>query len=110
MSKLIYRKPGRGKTLAIIQHCCYCNRKDGGDYTYILVADKKRALWLSNFAKQKGYNIPFPITVAEVKEYGLRGSYIKHILVDDVEDVLFALVSHRVDIPLITMSKDDRSE
>ena len=108
MTKLICRKRGRGKTLKLIQECYYRNLKDGKTNTCILVADLHRALWLNDFAKKKKYNIPFPLTVWDIiGRDALRGTTIRHILVDDVEDVLVAMISRAgVDIPTITMTKE----
>lgn len=104
--EIIYRKPGRGKTTKLLQECIKLN-KIPNNLTYILVADRKRALFLSNFAKQKGYIIPFPITVSEFLE-GMRGTFIRNILIDDAEDVLKVFIGNRFNVPMITMSKIDK--
>ena len=110
-TKLIYRKRGRGKTLKLIQECFYANRRDGGNFTYILTSNKESAHRVFEMARKKGYDIPFPITVGEVKNKGLCGTFIRHLLIDDVEEVLaMFFTERRIDIPLISMSKYDGSE
>lgn len=105
MTKLIYRKRGRGKTLKLIQTCFYANRRDGGNYTYILTSTKENAKRIFDMARKKNYDIPLPICVGEIKMNGLAGTFIRHLLIDDVEDVLGMLFTERrIDIPLITMS------
>ena len=103
--KLIYRKRGRGKTLKLIQKCVEMN-KEPNNLTYILVADRKSSLWLSSFAKRKNYNIPFPLTLAEVPIRSC-GTFIRNILVDDVEDILRAITGNRFNISMITMTKEE---
>lgn len=110
-TKLIYRKRGRGKTLKLIQECFYANRRDGGNFTYILTSSKENAHRVFEMARKKGYDIPFPISVWEVKNKSLSGTFIRHLLIDDIEEVLAILFAERrIDIPLITMSKYDGSE
>lgn len=105
MSKLIYRKRGRGKTLKLIQECFYANRREGGNYTYILTSTKENAKRIFDMARKKKYDIPLPLSVCDVKGTGLRGTFIRHLLIDDIEDVLGMLFAERrIDIPLITMS------
>lgn len=107
MAEMICRKRGRGKTLKLIQECFYRNREDGGNYTYILVADGQRAHWLFNFAKEKQYNIPYPITVNEIMHSGLAGSFIKNLLVDDAEEVLECFIGRGIRVPMLTMRKEE---
>lgn len=112
MAKIIYRKPCRGKTLKLIQECFYNNRRDKGNYTYILVADRQRALWLANFAKKKAYDIPFPITVSEYIDSHTRGTFIRHILIDDADDILAAFLKKyhpNFDFPLMTIRKTEEN-
>ena len=110
--KVFIRKSGRGKTLKLIQECYYRNREDKGNYTYILVADMKRAMQIRNFARKKGYDIPFPITAPEIIIGKLHGSFIRHLLVDDADDILEQHIRNisngRVDIAMMTFTKDDR--
>ena len=110
-TKLIYRKRGRGKTLKLIQECFYANRRDGGNFTYILTSTRENARRVFEMARKKGYDIPFPIAVGEVKNRWLSGTFIKHLLIDDIENVLaMFFAERRIDIPLISMSKYDGSE
>ena len=110
MTKLIYRKRGRGKTLKLIQACFYANRKDGGNYTYILTSTKENAKRIFDMARKKNYDIPLPICASEVRNK-LVGTFIRHLLIDDVEDVLGMLFTERrIDIPLITMSNYEGNE
>lgn len=103
--EIIYRKRGRGKTTKLLQECIKLNRIPN-NLTYILVSDRQRAIWLSNFAKSKGYIIPFPITVSELLSTNMRGTFIKNLLIDDTEDVLKAFVGVRFQIPMITLTKE----
>ena len=104
--EIIYRKRGRGKTTKLLQECIKLNRIPN-NLTYILVSDRKRAIWLNNYAKIKGYSIPFPITVYELLSSNMQGSFIRNLLVDDVEDVLKAFVGNRFNIPMMTLTKKE---
>lgn len=78
MTKIIGGRRQCGKTTELIKRSAETN-------TYILTVNRERALMLSRAAQDLKLDIPFPITVNEVP---LRGSFIRKVLIDDVEDVL----------------------
>lgn len=104
--EVIYRKRGRGKTIKLLQECIKLNRIPN-NLTYILVSDRKRAIWLNDYAKRKGYLIPFPISVPEISSCKMQGISIKNLLVDDVEDVLKAFAGNIFNIPMMTLTKKE---
>ena len=58
-------------------------------WCYIVCSTMQRAHQLSIQATNMGVEIPYPISV---KELPIRSPYIKQILIDDVDEVLKALV------------------
>lgn len=56
---------------------------------YIICTTRQRAEYLVNQAEKIGLDIPFPITVAELP---LKSSYIRGVIIDDVDDVLQMLI------------------
>lgn len=95
MHKII-RKRGAGKTTDLI-------RKSAETGTYILCANRKRALHIQKMADHLGLKIPFPVTVQEYfMSDGFLNSYIKSVYIDDADDVL-QTVFNKVDIEIITM-------
>jgi hypothetical protein len=70
-----------GKTTELIK---VANEK----HLYIVCADRNRVHFIAQTARKLGLDIPFPISVAELP---LRG-YMKEVLVDDVESVLYQLI------------------
>lgn len=69
---------GSGKTTRLIQMAHERN-------LYIICTNQQRVREIMVMAKAMQMSIPFPITVAELP---LHGTYIKKVLVDNVEDVL----------------------
>lgn len=78
---MIGGKRGCGKTTELI-------KKAHEEHLYILCVDRRRVFFIADMAKEMGLQIPFPISIDEIP---LRG-YMNGILVDDVEDVLSALI------------------
>lgn len=74
-----------GKTTTLI-------KKASANNLYIVCASKDRARSVSVLANELGLDIPYPISVSELP---LKG-YMKEVLVDDVEAVLFAIIGRRV--------------
>lgn len=98
--KKIIKPKGTGKTTELI-------KLSHDTWTYILVADRKRADWLADFAWNKlKIDIPNPVSVEEFIRAGRSLGYCKSVLIDDADDVLQKLIGH-VNIAAITMRDGD---
>lgn len=62
---------------------------------YIICADRNRVSALIQQSRHMKLDIPFPVTVDELP---LRSPYIKEVLVDDIESVLFRLINKPISI------------
>ena len=60
---------------------------------YIVCANHQRAEFIEKMSRSMGLHIPFPIMVSELP---LRSKYIKEVLVDDVEDVLYEIIGKHI--------------
>ena len=90
---------GSGKTTALI--------KLSSKYQlYILVLNRVRQKQLSQQAHDLGYKIPYPITLDDYLRDKLRGSYIREILIDDVDDILKYIFS-TVEIITVSLKNPD---
>jgi len=58
---------------------------------YILCVDRHRAMYIERLARHLELSIPYPITINELPIS--KGSSIKEVLVDDVEDILARLIN-----------------
>ena len=97
--KKIIKGRGEGKTKELIQLSHDTN-------TYILVANRSRQRELFWFAHELGIDIHNPVTVEDYMRTQFRGSFIKHILIDDADDVLKTIFNN-LTIDAITMRKDE---
>lgn len=79
--KKIIKPRGKGKTTELIKLSAETN-------TYILVANRSRQKMVAELAHSMNMNIPYPVTVDDYMRSQFRGSFIKHILIDDADDVL----------------------
>lgn len=61
---------------------------------YILCVDHFRANHIEKLAQQLELSIPYPITLGELPLS--KGSSIKEVLVDDVEDILSRLIGLKI--------------
>ena len=77
----IIGKRGSGKTTALI-------KLSSKHQLYILVLNRERQKQLFQQAHDLGYQIPYPITLDDYLRDKLRGSHIREILIDDVDDIL----------------------
>ena len=77
----IMGKRGSGKTTALI-------KLSSKHQIYILVLNRERQKQLFQQAHDLGYQIPYPITLDDYLGDKLRGSYIREILIDDVDEIL----------------------
>ena len=106
MTKILQGGRRSGKTLALIQE----SARTG---IYIMVANRERALQLSNQAREMGYNIPFPVTIQEWLQSPNRfsGSIIRRegIYIDDVDDV-FRTIFWPLKINAVTMYPLDEEQ
>lgn len=86
--KIIRANRGQGKTTELI-------KKSNRDWKYIVCKDTQRVDVIVETADKLGLDIPYPITIKELPIS--RGSFIKSVLIDDIEDVLQYLIGKRVD-------------
>ena len=90
-----------GKTTKLIK----MSAKNG---IYILVANRTRALYLSDLARKLGYYIPFPVTLEEYyKSHGFAGSCIKRdgLYIDDADEILQNILKD-IEIKAMTLITD----
>ena len=71
---------------------------------YIIVATRARAVCLADMAKKQGRHILYPVTLREYEQFRFRGSYIRHVLIDDADAVLEQIFKE-VKIDAITMTE-----
>ncbi|MBQ3891733.1 MAG: hypothetical protein II740_10370 [Lachnospiraceae bacterium] len=101
--KVIYRPRNTYKTTELIKE----SAKTG---IYIMTLTRKRADTILYHAQTLGLNIPNPVTLQDYKRTnGFQGSFIKEILIDDVDDILKEIF-RRVEIKTITMTDREPKE
>lgn len=86
--KIIRADRGQGKTTELVK---ISNR----DWKYIVCKDTQRVDVIVETADRLGLDIPYPITVRELPIS--RGTFIRSVLIDDIEDILFWLIGKPVD-------------
>lgn len=91
MGAIIGGKPQCGKTTELI-------KKSSKEWLYIVVANAHQAHNLVKMADYMNLDIPYPITFAELPIS--RGSNIKGVLIDEVEQLL----SQAIGRPIVGMS------
>lgn len=84
-----------GKTTELIKHASKHN-------LYILCANKIRVKNVVEIAKELKLEIPFPITLSELP---LKGRSIKEICVDDIDEILYQLLS--IDVESFTVTESE---
>jgi hypothetical protein len=84
--KILRAERGGGKTTALV-------RLASEQGMYIVCKDRDRADVIDGIACDMDLKIPYPITARELP---LRSKYIGKVLLDDLEDVLEALVGKEV--------------
>lgn len=87
--KIIRADRGEGKTTELVK---ISNR----EWKYIVCKDTQRVDVIVETANKLGLDIPYPITVRELPLS--NGSFIKSVLIDDIEDVLPLLIGRKVDV------------
>ena len=97
MKKIILGR-GKGKTTELIKLSHDTN-------AYIIVKDHDRAREVRIMAEKMGLYILFPVTVTEYMLTKLRGSHVRHVLIDDADDIL-EYFFNSVTIDAITMTKE----
>ena len=101
--EIIYKGRGQGKTTELI-------KRSAETGTYIVVPNRSHALNIVGQAQEMGYdNIPFPITIEEVLRHGFRGTYIKKVLVDDV-DLIIRYLLKSVECETMTLTKSEEND
>ena len=74
---------------------------------YILVKDRKRQDMLWKQAREMGItDMPYPVTLEDYKRTQFQGSFIRKILVDDMDDIFKSMFSC-VEIEGVTMSVNE---
>ena len=76
---------------------------------YIIVATRGRAVYLADLAQKQGRHILFPVTLREYEQSRFRGSYIRHVLIDDA-DAILEQVFKEVTIDAITMTEQESKD
>ena len=70
---------------------------------YILVADRIRASQLAEQAQKLGFNIPYPLTIADVRHTSSASSVARDgIYIDELPDVLERLLGVKVNAATLT--------
>ena len=101
--EIIYKGRGQGKTAELI-------KRSAETGIYIVVSNRNHALNIVRRAQEMGYNnIPFPITIEEVLRHGFRGTYIKKVLVDDV-DLIIKYLLKSVECETMTLTKSEEND
>lgn len=86
--KILRADRGQGKTTELV-------KMSNKEWKYIVCRDTQRVDVIVKIANKLGLDIPYPITI---KELPIRqGSYIKNVLIDDIEDVLKYIVGRGID-------------
>ena len=86
--KIIRADRGQGKTTKLV-------KMSNKEWKYIVCKDTQRVDVIVDLANKLGLDIPYPITIRELSIS--QGSYIKSVLIDDIEDVLQYIIGRRVD-------------
>ena len=98
---VIYRGRGKGKSTELIKRSVETN-------AYIIVSTMQRAHSLKRQAKELGYpEMLFPVTIDEYLQYRFRGSYVRHVLLDDADLILQRIFS---DVTIDAISLTDLSD
>ena len=98
MKKIILDR-GKGKTTELIK---LANNYNG----YIVCMNRDEAFCVSKMAKERDFNINFPITFQELIDGNFHPQGVKKLWIDNVEELLYVLTRHRVKIGAITMDKE----
>lgn len=94
--KIINKARGAGKTTELVKIA-------SRDNLYILVSDKIRVRNVVGVANKLDIKIPFPITVDELlNSHYMAGTRIEELLIDELDDVLFALTRKNIKYATIT--------
>lgn len=99
--KIIRADRGQGKTTKLVK---MSNR----EWKYIVCKDTQRVDVIIDIANKLGLDIPYPITIRELPIS--QGSYIKSVLIDDVEDILPYIIGRRVDYATTSCEIEDLKE
>lgn len=86
--KILRADRGQGKTTKLV-------KISNKEWKYIVCLNTRRADTIVKIAKKLGLDIPYPITIDELPIR--QGSYIKNVLIDDIEDVLQYIVGRGID-------------
>lgn len=86
--KILRADRGQGKTSELV-------KMSNKEWKYIVCLNTRRADAIVKIAKKLGLDIPYPITIEELPIR--QGSYIKNVLIDDIEDILTYIVGSGID-------------
>lgn len=97
--KLVNRDRGLGKTTEAVKQA----HRTGA---YIIVKDRRRALYCMQIAEELHLNIRFPVTFEEFLHSRMRGSHVRNIVIDDADDFFLSLF-RGFRIEMVTMNIKD---
>lgn len=86
--KIIRADRGQGKTTKLV-------KMSNKEWKYIVCKDTQRVDVIVEVANKLGLDIPYPITIRELPIS--QNSYIKSVLIDDIEDILQCIIGRRID-------------
>ena len=98
--RIIRANRGGGKTTELV-------KESNREWKYIVCKDQQRLDIIMETANHLGLDIPFPITVRELPIS--RGSFIKSVLIDDLEDILPMFIGRHIDIATTSCEIKDLS-
>lgn len=100
IANLIIKPRQSGKTTELV-------KESNKHWMYVICADEKRKIYILEIANRLGVDIPNPITAREIlASNGLHSPHIKEVLVDDLGDVLSALINKHVAVATHTGKVD----
>lgn len=86
--KIIRADRGQGKTTKLV-------KMSNKEWKHIVCKDTQRVDVIVDVANKLGLDIPYPITIRELPIS--QGSYVKSVLIDDIEDILQYIIGCWVD-------------
>lgn len=95
------------KPLTLLNKCQELNNRDG--YSLILCSDFKKAQKLQKIAEKNNINIPFPITIYELKKNKL---HFRNLLIYDTEEILrsLLLLDENISVSLISILSNNKNQ
>lgn len=100
--KVITGKRASGKTYQAIKF-------SSENWVYILVKTRREASEVYNMANLVGFNIPYPVTINQVKSDMVEGSILRRdgVVVDNAMAVLQELLPGNINMATVEMESDE---